>query len=110
MTVSNRSGSGLVQGGSIGLNASASPDSLVITCLLIFSFIIKPSANPHGLMAMMAGMIVVTAMGSQFALQRLTLRVAPSTAVMTGNLTNAVLTLLASSSRTQPLMEPTAGH
>jgi len=38
-------------------------------------------------------------MGCQFALLRLTLRAAPSTAVMTGNLTNAVLTLLDSSSQ-----------
>jgi len=35
----------------------------------------------------------------------LTLPAAPSTAVMTGNLTNAVLALVDSSSRTQPLIE-----
>jgi uncharacterized membrane protein YoaK (UPF0700 family) len=44
-------------------------------------------------------MIAVTSMACQYALLRLTLRVAPSTAVMTGNLTNAVLALMDSSSR-----------
>ena len=78
---------------------------LLITCLLIFSVITKPFADPHGLMATIAAMIAVTAMGGQFALLRLTLPVAPSTAVMTGNLTNAVLALVDSSARTQPLME-----
>lgn len=78
---------------------------LLITSLLIFSVISKPSADPHGLMATIAAMIAVTAMGCQFALLRLTLPVAPSTAVMTGNLTNAVLALVDSSSRTRPLME-----
>jgi uncharacterized membrane protein YoaK (UPF0700 family) len=78
---------------------------LLITCLLAFSVITKPSAHPHGLTATIAAMIAVTAMGCQFALLRLALPVAPSTAVMTGNLTNAVLGLVDSSSRTQPLME-----
>ena len=77
---------------------------LLITCVLIFSVITKPSADPHGLMATIAAMIAVTAMGCQFALLRLTLPVAPSTAVMTGNLTNAVLAFVDSSSRS-PLME-----
>src|SRR5499427_9503130 len=63
---------------------------LLITCLLIFSVITKPSADPHSVMATIAAMIAVTAMGCQFALLRLSLPVAPSTAVMTGNLTNAV--------------------
>jgi len=78
---------------------------LLITCLLIFSVITKPSADPHGLMATIAAMIAITAMGCQFALLRLTLPVAPSTAVMTGNLTNAVLGLVDLSSRSKPLME-----
>ena len=78
---------------------------LLITCLLIFSVITKPSADPHGVLATIAAMIAVTAMGCQFALLRLTLPVAPSTAVMTGNLTNAVLALVDLSSHSQPLME-----
>lgn len=78
---------------------------LLIACLLIFSVITKPSADPHGLTATIAAMIAVTAMGCQFALLRLTVPVAPSTAVMTGNLTNAVLGLVDLSSRTPRLME-----
>src|SRR4029077_8816936 len=71
---------------------------LLISCVLIFSVITKPSADPHGLMGTIAAMIAVAAMGCQFALLRLTMPVAPSTAVMTGNLTNAVLALVDSSS------------
>src|SRR5215469_82465 len=78
---------------------------LLITCVLIFSVITKPSADPHGLIATIAAMIAITAMGCQFALLRLTLPVAPSTAVMTGNLTNAVLGLVDLSSRSKPLMD-----
>jgi uncharacterized membrane protein YoaK (UPF0700 family) len=78
---------------------------LLIACLSIFSVITKPSTDPHGPMATVAAMVAVTAMGCQFALLRLTLPVAPSTAVMTGNLTNAVLAFVDSSSRIQPLME-----
>jgi len=77
---------------------------LLITCLLIFSVITKPSADPHGVMATIAAMIAVAAMGCQFALLRLTLPVAPSTAVMTGNLTNAVLGMMDSRSQKEPLI------
>ena len=82
---------------------------LLITCVLIFSAITKPSADPHGLLATIAAMIGVTAMGCQFALLRLTLPGAPATAVMTGNLTNAVLAIVDSSSRT-PLMGSDSGR
>ena len=78
---------------------------LLITCLLIFSVITKPSADPHGLTATIAAMIAVTAMACQSALLRLALPVAPSTGAMTGNLTNAVLALVDLSSRTRPLMD-----
>src|SRR5215467_10577242 len=77
---------------------------LLITCVLMFSVITKASTDPQGINATIAAMIAVTAMGCQFALLRLTLPVAPSTAVMTGNLTNAVLALMDSTSN-QPLIE-----
>jgi uncharacterized membrane protein YoaK (UPF0700 family) len=77
---------------------------LLITCLLIFSVITKPSANPRSTTATITAMIAVTSMGCQFALLRVTMPVAPSTAVMTGNLTNAVLAFLNSSSQTKPLI------
>jgi len=77
---------------------------LLLICVLIYSVITKPSANPHGLTAGITAMVAVSAMACQFALLRLALPVAPSTAVMTGNLTNTVLSLLDMLSRTQPLM------
>jgi len=83
---------------------------LLIASLLTFSTITKPSTDPHGLMATIAAMIAVTAMSCQFALLRLALPVAPSTAVMTGNLTNAVLGLMDLSSRSKPLMESDSGR
>jgi uncharacterized membrane protein YoaK (UPF0700 family) len=78
---------------------------LLLTCVLIFSVIFHPAANPHGLMAGLATMIAVSAMACQFAFLRLALPVAPSTAVMTGNLTNTVLSLLDMVSGREPLME-----
>jgi uncharacterized membrane protein YoaK (UPF0700 family) len=77
---------------------------LLLAGVLIFSVITKPSDNPHGLMAGIAAMMAVSAMACQFGLLRLALPVAPSTAVMTGNLTNIMLSLLDRRSRTQPLM------
>lgn len=77
---------------------------LLIACVSIFSGVTKPSTDPHGMTATIAAMIAVTAMGCQFALLRLALPVAPSTAVMTGNLTNAVLGIMDLSARTEPLL------
>jgi len=78
---------------------------LLLSCVLIFSVIQDPAANPRGLMAGIAAMIAVSAMACQFALLRLAVPGAPSTAVMTGNLTNTVLALLDTLSRSQPLTE-----
>jgi len=77
---------------------------LLLAGVLIFSAITKPSANPHSLMAGIIAMIAVSAMACQFTLLRLALPVAPSTAVMTGNLTNTVLSLMDALWRAQPLM------
>ena len=76
---------------------------LLLAGLLVFSVVTNPSVSPHGLMAGIAVMIAVSAMACQFALLRLALPGAPSTAVMTGNLTNTVLSVLDSLSRSQPL-------
>ena len=67
---------------------------LLLAAVLIFSVVTKPSANPHGLMAGIAVMIAVSAMACQYALLRLAIPGAISTAVMTGNLTNTVLSLM----------------
>lgn len=83
---------------------------LLLACVLILSVVTNPSAQPHGLMAGIAAMMAVSAMACQFALLRLTLPVAPSTAVMTGNLTSAMLSLIDANSRTQPLMTGSAGR
>lgn len=78
---------------------------LLLGCVLVFSVIYDPAANPHGLMAVVVAMFAVSAMGCQFALLRLALPGSPSTAVMTGNLTNSVLSLLDTLFPRQPLME-----
>lgn len=78
---------------------------LLLAGVLILSVINDPVANPHGLMAGVTAMIAVSAMACQFGLLRLAVTGAPSTAVMTGNLTNTVLALLDTPSRTQPLTE-----
>lgn len=83
---------------------------LLLTCVLILSVIYSPTVNPHGWMSVVIAMIAVSAMACQFALLRVSLPVAPSTAVMTGNLTNAALSLLDTVSRSQPLTPDADEH
>ena len=78
---------------------------LLLTGVLILSVNYSPAVNPHGWMSVVTAMIAVSAMACQFALLRLSVPGAPSTAVMTGNLTNAALSLLDTLSRSQPLTE-----
>lgn len=72
---------------------------LLLVAVLVFSVTTKPSA-----MAGIAVMIAVCAMAIQYALLRLALPKAVSTAVMTGNLTNTVLSLMDMLSPQQALM------
>src|SRR5882724_941834 len=67
---------------------------LLLAAVLIFSVITRPSADPQGIAAGVAVMIAVAAMACQYALLRLAIPGAISTAVMTGNLTNTVLALM----------------
>jgi uncharacterized membrane protein YoaK (UPF0700 family) len=67
---------------------------LLLTAVLIFSVITRPSTDPSGLAAGIAAMIAVSAMACQYALLRLAMPKVVSTAVMTGNLTNATLSLI----------------
>ncbi len=83
---------------------------LLLLGVLIFSVITKPSTNQHGLIAGVAVMIAVSAMACQYALLRLVLPGAISTAVMTGNLTNTVLSLMDLLSRSRPLLPVNAGR
>jgi len=76
---------------------------LLLTCVLILSVIHSPAVHPRSWMSVVIAMIAVSAMACQFALLRLSVPGAPSTAVMTGNLTNATLSLLDTLSRSQPL-------
>ena len=78
---------------------------LLLAGVLILSVSNDPAADPHGLMTVVIAMIAVVAMACQFGLLRLAMTGAPSTAVMTGNLTNTVLALLDTLSRAQPLTE-----
>ena len=78
---------------------------MLLCCVLIFSVLHDPAAKPHGLTAGIAAMVAVSAMACQFALLRLAVPDAPSTAVMTGNLTNTVLSLLDTLSGSHPLTE-----
>ena len=83
---------------------------LLLGAVLVFCVTTEPSANPHGLMAGIAVMVAVCAMAFQYALLRLALPKAVSTAVMTGNLTNAVLSLMEMLSPQQPLMAVDRGR
>ena len=78
---------------------------LLLTCVLIFSVTFDPDVHPHGFMAGIAAMMAVSAMACQFALLRLAVPGAPSTAVMTGNLTKTVLSLLDTLWQKEPLMK-----
>jgi uncharacterized membrane protein YoaK (UPF0700 family) len=77
---------------------------LLLACVLILSVIYDPAASPHGLMTGVTAMFAVSAMACQFALLRLAVPGSPSTAVMTGNLTNAVLSLFDTLTRGEPLI------
>jgi uncharacterized membrane protein YoaK (UPF0700 family) len=78
---------------------------LLLICVLIFSVVYDPAVDPHGWMATIAAMLAVSAMACQFALLRLAVPGAPSTAVMTGNLTSGVLSLLDTLSGGEPLID-----
>jgi uncharacterized membrane protein YoaK (UPF0700 family) len=76
---------------------------ILLTAVLIFSVLTRPSSQPGGLTACIAAMIAVAAMACQYGLLRLAIPGAISTAVMTGNLTNSVLLLMDLLSRSHAL-------
>ena len=83
---------------------------LLLSCVLVVAVVSHPDANPSGLMADVTAMIAVSAMASQYSLLQLTMPGAPSTAVMTGNLTKTVLAFLETASEQQPLMADAREH
>jgi uncharacterized membrane protein YoaK (UPF0700 family) len=72
--------------------------------VLVISILIHPSRHPHGLPAALTAMVAVVAMASQYALFRLAIPHAVSTAAMTGNLTNTVLALVDLRSQGRPMI------
>jgi uncharacterized membrane protein YoaK (UPF0700 family) len=83
---------------------------LLLAAVLVFCVSAKPSSDPHGMRALVAALIAVTAMACRYALLRLALPKAISTAVMTGNLTNTVLSIMDAISRGHPLMSADDGR
>jgi uncharacterized membrane protein YoaK (UPF0700 family) len=76
---------------------------LLFICVLIISVRYNPAANLHGVAAIVTPLLAVSAISCQFALLRITIPGAPSTAAMTGNTTNVILSFLDSISRGEPL-------
>lgn len=64
---------------------------VLLAVVLVVSVSTRASAHAHEPMAGVAAMVAVAAMATQYALLRLAIPGAISTAVMTGNLTNTVL-------------------
>jgi len=83
---------------------------LLLAAVLAFCLAAKPASNPHGVAACVAALIAVSAMACQYALFRLAIPDAISTAVMTGNLTNTVLSIMDALSRGHPLMSVDDGR
>jgi uncharacterized membrane protein YoaK (UPF0700 family) len=83
---------------------------LLLACVLILSVIFDVAASPNGFMASVAATFAISAMACQFSLLRLAVPGSPSTAVMTGNLTNTVLSLLETWSPNRPLMKVDDGR
>jgi len=77
---------------------------LLFVSVLLVSVVFNPAANPNGVFAAIVPLLAVSAIASQFTLLRIAFQGAPSTAVMTGNTTNLVLSLLDSISRGEPLI------
>jgi uncharacterized membrane protein YoaK (UPF0700 family) len=77
---------------------------VLLAAVLVSSVLEKVAANPHGLATGIIVMLCVCAMACQYALLRLACPTVVSTAVMTGNLTNAVLALMELSSRRPRLL------
>src|SRR5262245_33189656 len=83
---------------------------LLLLAVWLVAVLTGASASPHGLMAGVAVMIAVSAMACQYALFRLAIPAAVSTAVMTGNLTNTVLALMDGLAPGRKLMSADAGR
>jgi uncharacterized membrane protein YoaK (UPF0700 family) len=79
---------------------------LLLTGVLLLAIGSDLNRNPNGTLGSLAAILATCAMASQFATMRLVVPGAPSTAVMTGNLTNVVLSFLQQLEPRRPLMQP----
>jgi uncharacterized membrane protein YoaK (UPF0700 family) len=77
---------------------------LLLIVVLVIAVIFHADANPRSFVANVTAMIAIAAMASQYSLLQLTMPGAPSTAVMTGNLTKTVLAFLETVTERQPLI------
>jgi uncharacterized membrane protein YoaK (UPF0700 family) len=78
---------------------------LGLLAVALFLGVAFSTTATSGVVTTVIPMVVVCAIACQFALLRLTLPGAPSTAVMTGNTTNLVLSLLDTVSQGEPLVK-----
>src|SRR5262245_50417943 len=78
---------------------------LLLANVLILAVTTDSATDPHGLLACVTALIAVSAMACQLSVLRLAVTGAPSTVVMTANVTNAVLALLDTLFGAQPLTE-----
>jgi uncharacterized membrane protein YoaK (UPF0700 family) len=83
---------------------------LLLAAVLVVCLAAEPSGHPHGIAACVAALIAVSAMACQYALLRLAMPRAVSTAVMTGNLANTVLSIMDALSHGHPLMSADDGR
>lgn len=79
---------------------------LLLSGVLVLAVRFDIQSNPDAGVASLAAILATSAIACQFAMMRLAVPGAPSTAVMTGNLTNSVLSGLDMLARGQPLLQP----
>lgn len=77
----------------------------LLTVVFLINVVVHPSLHPHDWLAVTTAMIAVFAMASQYAVFRLALPRAVSTAAMTGNLTNTALSLADKLSNALPIIQ-----
>lgn len=83
---------------------------LLLAFVLVLGAVSDLQADPSGPLISIAAILATSAMACQFALLRLAVPGAPSTAVMTGNLTNTMLSFLDAIWRARSLTEADRRH
>lgn len=78
---------------------------LLLAAVWVFCIAIEPSSEPHGFLGSIAALLAISAMACQHAVLRLSFPGSPSTAVMTGNITNMVLSAFETRAASGPIIE-----